>query len=74
MSEAAEEVKLSIIIGITIVLVWRAIDLFSQIFIKLLTDLWKGAPQYATDILGFVMIAIVFIVVVLIYLVRRRGE
>lgn len=74
MSEAAEEVKLAIVIGITIVLVWRAVDLFSQIFIDFITGLWKDSPKFATDIIGFVMIAVVFMAIVLIYLARRRGE
>ena len=74
MSEAADEAKLAVIIGITIVLVWKAIDLFSQIFIKYLTQIWKDSPQFATDILGFAMMAIIFTVIVLVYIARRRGE
>jgi len=72
MSEESEEVKLAIIIGITIVLVWKAVDLFSEIFIKFITDLWKDAPEFATEIIGFAMIAVIFTAVVLIYLARRR--
>jgi hypothetical protein len=72
MSEAGDEVKLAIIIGITIVLVWKAIDLFSKIFIKFLTDTWKNAPEFAIEIIGFTAIAIVFAMAVLIYIVRSR--
>jgi hypothetical protein len=72
MSERSEEVKLAIMIGVTIAFVWKSIDFFSARLTKLIVDLWKGGPADATDLMGYLIITVIFIIVILVFVIRGR--
>ena len=73
MSERSEEVKLAVMIGVTIAFVWKSIEFLSETFTKFIVDLWKDGPEYATSLIGFVMVAVIFIVVLLVFIIRGRN-
>jgi hypothetical protein len=72
MSERSEEVKLAIMIGVTIAFVWKAIEFFSAKLTKLIVDLWKDGPAEATELMGFIIITVIFIIVILVFVIRGR--
>jgi hypothetical protein len=72
MSERSEDAKLAIMIGATIVLVWKTIDFVSTHLTKYIVELWKGAPQEATDIIGFIIVIVIFLIAILVFVIRGR--
>ena len=72
MSDESDEVRLAVIIGITIVMVWKAIDLFCELFTAYMTSVWKDSPDFAIEILGFMTIQIFFMAIVILYVAGAR--
>ncbi len=72
MSERSEDVKLAIMIGATIAFVWKTIDFISLHLTKYIVTLWKGAPQEATDIIGFLIVIVIFLIAIIVFVIRGR--
>ena len=72
MSEASDEIKLSVMIGLTIALVFKAMDYFSRFFSNLIADMWESAPEFAVELMSFIIVLIVFVIVLLIFIARSR--
>jgi hypothetical protein len=72
MSERTEEVKLAVLIGLTIALVFKSVDYFSKFFTKMLVDMWSQAPEFAMELVAFIMVFLIFLVILLIFLARSR--
>lgn len=70
MSEATDELKLAVMIGVTIALVFKTLDFFSRFLSKMLVEMWEEAPDFAIELMAFVIVLIAFIILLLIYIVR----
>jgi len=70
MSMASREVGSSILIGVIIVLAWKAIDFFSPILTEFVVDVWEESPEYAPDLIGFLLVIIVLLLTIVVYLIR----
>ena len=70
MSERSEDAKLAIMIGATIVLVWKTVDFISTHLTSYIVTLWKDAPQEATDIIGFVIVIVIFLIAIIAFVIR----
>lgn len=70
MSMASREVGSSILIGVIIVLTWKAIDFFSPILTEFVVDVWEESPEYAPDLIGFLLVIIILLLTIVVYLIR----
>lgn len=70
MSMASREVGSSILIGMIIVLTWKAIEFFSPLLTEFVVDVWENSPDYAPDLIGFLLVIIVLLLTVVVYLIR----
>jgi len=72
MSEATDEIKLSVMIGLTIALVFKTMDYFSRFFSKMIAEMWENSPDFVVEMMSFVIVLIVFVFILLIFLARSR--
>ena len=72
MSERTDDMKIAIMIGVTIAFIWKAVDFFSRIITEQIVNLWKNAPDHATEIVGFLIVFLVFVIAVLLYVLRGK--
>lgn len=73
MSEATEELKLAVMVGLTIALVFKTMDYFSRFFSKMIAEMWENSPEFVVELMSFIIVLIVFIIVLLV-LLARSGE
>lgn len=72
MSEHLEELKLAVMIGLTIALVFKTLDYFSRFFSKMIAEMWENAPDFVIELMSFIIVLLVFVIILLIYIARSR--
>lgn len=74
MGTASREVGSSILIGMVIVLTWKAIDFFSPLLTEFVVDVWEDSPEYAPDLIGFLLVIIILLLCIVVYLTRFNDD
>jgi uncharacterized protein involved in cysteine biosynthesis len=72
MNEQMEEIKLAVMVGLTIALVFKALDFFSRFFSKRIADMWENAPDFVVELMSFVIVLLVFVIILLVFIARSR--
>jgi uncharacterized membrane protein YdbT with pleckstrin-like domain len=73
MSDTTDELKMAVMVGLTIALVFKTLDYFSRFFSKMIAEAWENAPDFVIEMMSFVIVLIVFIIFLLI-LIARSGD
>jgi hypothetical protein len=74
MSIASREVGSSLLIGAMIALTWKGLDFFAPLITKFIVNVWDDHPEYAPDLVGFLLVTIVALVCAVLYIVRFGDE